>query len=256
MRILVVSDLHYALKQFDWLKARAPGFDLVVIAGDLLEVSSIVDRRAQLVVVSAYLRQISQLTRVAICSGNHDLTDRRADGEAAAAWQSDLARDGILADGNSQQVGDVCVTACPWWDGPATRDEIGVFLQGSVPSNGQRWLWLYHAPPSDSVTAWDGARSFGDVALRGWIEKFSPDWVLAGHVHQAPFVKDGGWVDRVDQTWVFNTGQQPGPEPAHIALDLDAGRAYWVSMEGTESIDLNDPSAKPIPLTEWPAILA
>ena len=40
MRILHVSDLHYRLRQFDWLMAAAPAVDAVVIAGDLLDVRS------------------------------------------------------------------------------------------------------------------------------------------------------------------------------------------------------------------------
>ncbi len=34
MRILLVSDLHYALPQLDWVVRVGPDFDLVVIAGD------------------------------------------------------------------------------------------------------------------------------------------------------------------------------------------------------------------------------
>jgi hypothetical protein len=33
VRILLVSDLHYALPQFDWVVDHAPDFDLVVVAG-------------------------------------------------------------------------------------------------------------------------------------------------------------------------------------------------------------------------------
>lgn len=38
MKILIVSDIHYSLKQFDWLLKVAHNFDLIVIAGDLLDV--------------------------------------------------------------------------------------------------------------------------------------------------------------------------------------------------------------------------
>jgi Icc-related predicted phosphoesterase len=58
MKILVVADLHYALKQYDWLKSVAADFDVVVLAGDLLEISSSVERRAQIVVVRAYLEEL------------------------------------------------------------------------------------------------------------------------------------------------------------------------------------------------------
>ena len=55
MRCLVVADLHYSLPQFDWLLSAAPHFDLVIFAGDALDVGSLVDFRAQIVVVKKYL---------------------------------------------------------------------------------------------------------------------------------------------------------------------------------------------------------
>ena len=58
MRWLVVSDLHYALRQFDWVCDVAPDFDLVVIAGDLLDLRSAVPIPAQSVAVSAQLARI------------------------------------------------------------------------------------------------------------------------------------------------------------------------------------------------------
>ena len=73
MRCLVVADLHYSLPQFDWLLAAAPQFDLVIFAGDALNLGSAVDFRAQIVVVTKYLSRLAGLTRVIFCSGNHDL---------------------------------------------------------------------------------------------------------------------------------------------------------------------------------------
>ena len=45
MRCLVVADLHYSLPQFDWLLSAASQFDLVIFAGDALDVGSSVDER-------------------------------------------------------------------------------------------------------------------------------------------------------------------------------------------------------------------
>lgn len=56
MRILLVSDLHYALPQLDWLVRVTPNYDLVVVAGDLLDISSPVAIDAQVVVVLEYLK--------------------------------------------------------------------------------------------------------------------------------------------------------------------------------------------------------
>ena len=103
---------------------------------------------------------------------------------------------------------------------------------------------MYHWPPTGSPTSWTGRREYGDPDLAGWIVEHQPDLVLAGHVHEAPFKPDGGWADRVGRTWVFNAGSQIGPVPSHIVLDLDADRATWVSLLGTEEIDL---SAQSVP---------
>ena len=45
MKCLLTSDLHYALKQFDWVSNVAKNFDVVVIAGDHLDISSAVISR-------------------------------------------------------------------------------------------------------------------------------------------------------------------------------------------------------------------
>ena len=48
MRWLLVADLHYSLPQYDWVMQVAGNFDVVIIAGDHLDTSSLVDcgRRA------------------------------------------------------------------------------------------------------------------------------------------------------------------------------------------------------------------
>ncbi len=42
MKLLLVSDLHYALPHFDWVLDQAADFDVVVLAGDQLDLSSAV----------------------------------------------------------------------------------------------------------------------------------------------------------------------------------------------------------------------
>lgn len=81
-------------------------------------------------------------------------------------------------------------------------------------------------------------RDYGDEDLGGWIDEYGPDAVLTGHVHESPFKPDGSWVDRIGDTWVFNAGHQIGPVPARIELDFTEGRATWVSLLGTEEVDL------------------
>ena len=73
LNLVVLADIHYALPQYDWLVGVAGDYDLVIIAGDHLDVSSLVDCRTQLLIVEKYLELLKARTRVVICSGNHDL---------------------------------------------------------------------------------------------------------------------------------------------------------------------------------------
>ncbi len=68
----------------------------------------------------------------------------------------------------------------------------------------QRWFWLYHAPPTGTLLCRDGRREFPTTRLASWIAGTGPDVVLAGHIHQAPWVDGGSWHDRLGDTLVFN----------------------------------------------------
>jgi Icc-related predicted phosphoesterase len=247
MRLLLVADLHYSLPQFDWVLEMAPDFDVVVMAGDHLDIASIVDGRAQSVVVRKYFSRLQALTKLLICSGNHDLDSRNEAGEKIARWLGTAQNEGVLSDGESIIIDDTLFTACPWWDGPIVRAGIAAQLAAAAAKRAERWIWLHHAPPDKSPTSWGGSRYFGDVELKQWIEQYQPDMVLSGHVHQSPFVSDGSWVDRIGKTWAFNAGQYPGVPPAHVIIDTDIGEALWFSAQGNQMVRLDQPLQRPVP---------
>ena len=256
MRCLIVADLHYSLPQFDWLLSAAPQFDLVIFAGDALDIGSAVDFRAQIVVVKKYLTRLAGLTRVLLCSGNHDLDERNPEGEKIARWIGDVRALGIACDGDSLTIGDTLFTVCPWWDGPLVRQRIDDQLREAASARLQRWIWVHHAPPANSPTSWGGKRFFGDVELVQWIQSYQPSMVISGHVHQSPFIPDGSWFDRLGGTWVFNPGLQPGRPPAHIVLDIDSNTAFWLPLGDEQCIDLNAPLQRPAaPISNPPAWL-
>jgi len=70
---------------------------------------------------------------------------------------------------------------------------------------------------------------------------------MSGHVHEAPYVQDGSWVDRIGPTWVFNTGHYLGAPPAHVILDTKAGEALWFSAAGNQYVRLADALERPVP---------
>ena len=238
MRLLFVADLHYSLKQFDWLLANAAGYDLAVIGGDLLDLGSGLDADVQIVIVERYLGLLRKQVRLVVSSGNHDGDSRNAADESVAEWLHAARAERLHVDGDSFELGDLRITVCPWWDGPLSCRELETMLEREAAQVRGRWLWIHHAPPEGARTSWTGRKFAGDEFLRGWIERFQPEMVLSGHIHNSPFYGDGSWIDRIGRTWVFNPGRQIGPEPTRITLDLDAMTAEWNSQEERSVRDL------------------
>lgn len=247
MRILLVSDLHYTLKQYDWVQSVAPEFDVVVIAGDHLDISAVIDGDAQAIVILKYLERLHGKTRLLVSSGNHDLTRADANGEKTARWLAKARAMGIPMDGDVLDVDGTLFTICAYWDGPAGRAAIGTLLAEAATRPRRQWIWVYHAPPDQTRISWIGKRFFGDEYLNGWIAEHRPDLVLCGHIHQSPFRKGGSWVDKVGDTWVFNAGRQIGPAPTHVIIDTTARTAAWSSLAGQQEIGLDDATAAPRP---------
>lgn len=241
LRILLVSDLHYALKQFDWTASVASRFDLVVLAGDHLDIAGPLDGNVQIVVVLKYLKRLAAQARLIVSSGNHDLDVRNAEGEKVAAWMSRVRQAGIATDGETIEIDEALISICPWWDGPAGQQAVAAQLARDAEKPKRQWIWVYHAPPAGSPTSWNGKKEYGDAALTEWIGAHQPDIVLCGHIHEAPFKSGGSWADRIGKTWVFNSGRQIGPIPTHVALDTRAREAAWFSMAGDEMVRLDEP---------------
>jgi predicted MPP superfamily phosphohydrolase len=87
--MLFLADLHYALKQFDWLVANAANFDPIIIGGDLLDLGSDLDFDVQIVVVEKYLDRLRRQTWLLVSSGNHDGDSRSA---ADDPWRAGSAK--------------------------------------------------------------------------------------------------------------------------------------------------------------------
>jgi hypothetical protein len=124
MRCLLAADLHYSLPQFDRVSEVAEYFDIVVLAGDHLDLASMVDYRAQSTVVKNCIGKVKEKTRLLVCSGNHDLDTRDENGERISRWILDARSYGGPCDGDSLGCAGTLFTMCPWWDGPAVRRRI------------------------------------------------------------------------------------------------------------------------------------
>ncbi|MEM0967545.1 MAG: metallophosphoesterase [Verrucomicrobiota bacterium] len=238
MKLLVVSDLHFALPQMDWLMSNAERYDAVIIAGDLLDIAGRIPIGNQIVIVLKYLERISERRPLLVCSGNHDGDSVTMHNEYVASWLEQANNVQTFVDGESTRLGDMLVTILPWWDGPETRREMDEFLEKEGKKESPLWLWLHHAPPQGSPISWTGKKDAGDPNLNRLIARYRPDFVFCGHIHNSPFRSGGSWHDKVDGCWVFNSGKQIGEIPAHISIDFDKKEATWVSLAGVESVSL------------------
>ena len=231
VRFLLVSDLHYRLRQFDWLLTQAAAVDAVMIAGDLLDIRSAVALDVQAIAVT---RPCATSPAAPRSSPRRATTTSTAVTRRGRRWRAGCGRWPATACTSTTPrcvLGDDLVHGVSLVGRPASsRESLDDCLArdrgAPSPAGGSGCTT---PRPSGSPLAWDGRRAWGDEVLSGWIERYGPDLVLIGHVHQAPFARGGSWVDRIGATWVFNAGQQPGPVPARVEVDLDANTATWTS---------------------------
>ena len=220
MRILLVSDLHYTLKQLDWVASVAGDYDLVVVAGDHLDIASIVEPDAQIAVVLEYLSRIATKTTVVACSGNHDLNARNEHGERSARWLEAARGSGVFVDGTSFANERELVTVCPWWDGPLTREVVDRQLADDAALVGdRRWIWVYHAPPDASPTSWTGQAALRRRGSRR-VDRAAPTRHRAVRARAPVAVRAGRRLDRPHR---FDVGVQRGP-PDRSGPDTDRTR--------------------------------
>ena len=235
MKGLLVSDIHYRLKQLDWVASVAGDFDLVVIAGDHLDIASVVELDAQIAVVARVSRRVSAARRGRRVLGqSRSQRAQRARG-AVGANGSKARRRGMPSTGIAHTRRTLLITVCPWWDGPSTREVVARQLAATpMLVDDRQWIWVYHAPPDDSPTSWTGKRHYGDEDLVAWIERIRAR-PRALRPRPPVAVRGRRRVDRSHrQPRGLNAGCQIGPVPAYVELRYRDPGSRWSSLAGNE----------------------
>jgi len=227
-RILHVSDLHGNLLWFKWLVERSREFDLVVAAGDHLDLRGN-DESKQIAVVAEFLRKIG--VRLALCSGNHDFTDDDDPG-SPPQWMTALSSGSRWTDG---EVFPFCgrIIRCIGWNEPIPA--------ATDPDE----FWVMHAPPSGCSTAISlGGACFGDAELGSLCRSgYGPRILFSGHVHEPR-----AFFCTVGHTLSLNPGfSECACVPNHIVVDFQEGVARHHSFDrrGRERISTVPLEGKP-----------
>jgi Icc-related predicted phosphoesterase len=69
MKLLLIADLHFRGDWFRWLLEQAPNYDLICIAGDLLDMFDKKPTREQAREVTVLIKELADIVPVAVCSG-------------------------------------------------------------------------------------------------------------------------------------------------------------------------------------------
>ncbi|MBA2431320.1 MAG: metallophosphoesterase [Chthoniobacterales bacterium] len=233
MKILLTADLHSQRHFYDWVVLNASRYDLVAVAGDLLDIFAR-DQGGQIDFLRSTWFPAMTATGVplAISSGNHD--------GSAIVWLSHIDRPGsVVGDGSTQLItarsGErLIVTTCPYYrsfrqDDPVMIDlwEKGAALRDSEKAP---WLVLHHEPPAGLIPPGTITMHWLNLRLR----EYGADFVSCGHFHE------GGepiFAQKVENAWCFNAGQQIyAPVPNHIILNTAERTATRVDITSTPDL--------------------
>ena len=215
MRILHVADIHYHQAWFQWISRESVNYDVMVVAGDLLNAFPF--GRTSLPQQAKFLQGwLKTLAKPAVvCTGNHDIwvdyplvtTDVRAEG----GWLQLCKRDGLVVDGQAATIHGEKFAAVKWGDTNWPDDATIV---------------VSHAPPAEARVGINSAGTdWGDFEISMRMREKRPALLLSGHVHEAV-----EWAVFEAATWCFNPGcDMKAQVPNQIVIDTTKKIACWNS---------------------------
>jgi DNA repair exonuclease SbcCD nuclease subunit len=226
MRLLLTADLHFRTDWFRWLMEQAPSYDLVCIAGDLLDMFNVELPKRQAREVSMLIRQLADIVPVAICSGNHDNAGGLVSHDRASLYQWFIelgTHPKVVTDGTTRKLENIIITTIPYH---CSKKEKSIWLdRGSTirRQTGKAWMVLHHVPPKN------GLRVSGEEAeAADLLSAYRPDYFVSGHDHSFPYVSGQSWRQNICGLCVLVPGQLPSaPYPNYIKLDTLSGESSW-----------------------------
>jgi Icc-related predicted phosphoesterase len=267
LKILLISDLHFQKEWFLWVAHEAPQYDLVCLAGDLLDgFSDEVCVLDQILWLLKEWKPIYLQTGVplVVSSGNHDfngpaLLEKRIDSisaedQALASqiantphWMSLLEEDsqGLITSDRRTQVLEVeggtraIISTIPdnfYEDEEVDETQDQLFEAGASLRREHKvpWIVLNHQPPIYSRLSGHGCPN-----TRRKMSGFEPDYVFCGHDHSGPYQEGGSFFERLGNSACFNGGQVlPSMEthPNHVVINMESAEATWRFFDRSQKV--------------------
>ena len=232
MKLLLTADLHYRIHWFRWLIEQAPSYDLVCIAGDLLDMFKSQTRLEQAREITRLIREQADLVPVALCSGNHDNAGRLVSHDRASMYEWFIhlgTHRNIITDGSTQKLENLIVTTVPYH---CSKGQKSIWLdRGSTirRQTGKPWIVLHHVPPKTGLGV-SGEESEAAEILAA----YRPDYFVSGHDHAFPYTSGQTWSQILGETRLLVPGVLlSAPFPNHIKLDTKSGESSWHTTNET-----------------------
>jgi uncharacterized protein len=210
MKLLHVCDLYMHRRWLEWLALQAPDFDVVAIAGGILDLDAPVHRIDQQ--MAAFRTWALNFPgKLVVCSGQHDVDT----GSHRAAWLEALARDQVTVDRGVTEVKGWTIEAVPYGLVPVRKHDKGIAVSSLAPQSATTAGWRFEGVQSGNPDL--------DWLVRN-ARNGAPRVFLSGFVHTPT-----EWSAPVGEAWSFNPGRcHPScPVPNHVVLDLEQGIAEW-----------------------------
>jgi Calcineurin-like phosphoesterase len=241
MKILLTADLHFRMEWFRWLIEQAPGYDLVCIAGDLLDMFNVEPKKEQARQISRLIRELADIVPVAICSGNHDNAGELVSYDRASVYQWFIelgTHPKIVTDGRTQKFEDIILTTIPYH---CSKKEKSIWLDRGLTirkQTGMPWMVLHNVPPKSGQGVSGEESEAADL-----LSRYRPDYFVSGHDHSFPYVFGQSWRQNVNEVCLLVPGQLlPAPYPNYIHLNTLTGESSWhtdreTGMTADEELD-------------------
>jgi uncharacterized protein len=192
MKILVFSDIHGDLRALQRLVARPA--DVYISAGDLSNFGEGLDRAGEV------LQPLGQ--RLWSLPGNHE-TDQQNRDFCQRFGFTDFHRQLRTAPGSSWAglgYSNITPFATP---GEYSEEEIAQALAPFESAPPPLYLVVHFPPHNSKLDEFAPGKHAGSPALRAWVERVQPAYLLCGHIHET-----AGLSDQIGSTRCLNVGKQ------------------------------------------------